>query len=73
MAKYRKTMKKTGRKSRKNLRKKTFRRKFRGGYNPVGTDGGAFGKKPDSYPATSSGALPDPMAAGGTPIGKAYF
>lgn len=72
MAKYRKT-KKGGRKSRRNLRRKTYRRKFRGGYSPVGPNGGDHGKVPDSYPKNDAGALPDPMPAGGVPIGKATY
>jgi hypothetical protein len=65
--------KKTTRKSRKSLRSKTYRRRFRGGYSPVGPDGGNAGKVPDSYPSQSSGKLPDPMAAAGVPIGKETY
>jgi hypothetical protein len=73
MVKYRKT-KKGGRKSRRrDLRRKTYRRKFRGGYSPVGPNGGDLGPVPDSYPKNDAGALPDPMPAGGVPIGKVMY
>ena len=68
--------KKAGRKSRKQLRKKTMAkrpRKVRGGYSPVGPDGGAQGKVPDSYPSQQSGALPNPISAAGLPIGKIAY
>jgi len=48
-------------------------RKLRGGYSPIGPDGGAQGKVPDSYPSQQSGALPDPIAAAGLPIGKIAY
>jgi hypothetical protein len=79
MVKYRSRTtktKKAGRKSRKQLRKKTMAkrpRKLRGGYSPIGPDGGAHGKVPDSYPSQQSGALPDPIAAAGLPIGKIAY
>jgi hypothetical protein len=72
MAKYRKT-KKGGRKSRRNLRRKTYRRKFKGGYTPVGPNGGNHGTVPDSYPKNDAWSLPDPMPAGGVPIGKVIY
>jgi len=68
--------KKAGRKSRKQLRKKTMAkrpRKYRGGYSPIGPDGGAQGKVPNSYPSQQSGALPNPIAAAGLPIGKIAY
>ena len=68
--------KKVGRKSRKQLRKKTMAkrpRKYRGGYSPIGPDGGAQGKVPNSYPSQQSGALPNPIAAAGLPIGKIAY
>ena len=79
MVKYRSQMtktKKAGRKSRKQLRKKTLAkrpRKLRGGYSPIGPDGGAQGKVPNSYPSQQSGALPNPIAAAGLPIGKTAY
>lgn len=80
MVKYRSSRttktKKAGRKSRKQLRKKTMAkrpRKVRGGYSPIGPDGGAQGKVPDSYPSQQSGALPNPVNASGLPIGKAAY
>ena len=73
MVKYRQTKKKSTRKSRRSLRRKTYRRKFRGGYSPVGPNGGDHGKVPDSYPKNDAGGLPDPMAAGGVPIGKTVY
>jgi hypothetical protein len=73
MAKYHKATKKGGRKSRRNLRRKTYRRKFKGGYSPVGPNGGDLGKVPSGYPVGQTGSLPDPMAAGGVPIGKETY
>uniref|UniRef100_A0A6C0HM04 Uncharacterized protein n=1 Tax=viral metagenome TaxID=1070528 RepID=A0A6C0HM04_9ZZZZ len=58
------------RKSKKSLRRtrrkvpKTLRRtKRRGGYDPVGPNGGNYGTAPTSNPVQSSGALPDPKSA----------
>lgn len=78
MAKYHKT-KKGGRKhrvKRRTLRRKTFRRvprALRGGYTPVGPNGGNLGPVPDTYPKNDAWSLPDPMAAGGVPIGKEIY
>lgn len=44
-----------------------------GAYSPVGPDGGAHGKVPDSYPSQQSGELPDPQNASGLPIGKIAY
>ena len=69
MAKYRRT-----KKMRRNLRKKTMRRvPRRGGYAPIGPNGGNAGMPIDSYPTGQSGALPDPLKASGVPIGKETY
>ena len=74
-----KTAKGAGRRHRsrrRNLRRRTMKHKRlpkKGGYSPVGPNGGDYGKVPDSYPSQESGALPDSMAAAGVPIGKMIY
>lgn len=81
MVKYR-SVKKIGRRQhrkttktgRKNLRRKTMRRlPKKGGYSPIGPNGGDYGKVPDSYPSHESGKLPDMMNPKGVPIGKEIY
>lgn len=63
-------------KTRKQLRRKlrkTVRRIKKGGYSPIGPNGGNEGHPITSYPVGQSGALPDPMAAMGVPIGKQVY
>jgi hypothetical protein len=81
MVKYR-SVKKAGRRQqrkttktgRKNLRRRTMRRlPKKGGYSPIGPNGGEYGKVPDSYPSQQSGDLPAPMNPKGVPIGKEIY
>jgi hypothetical protein len=44
-----------------------------GGYDPIGPNGGEYGKVPDSYPSQQTGALPAPMNPKGVPIGKEIY
>ena len=44
-----------------------------GGYDPIGPNGGDYGKVPDSYPSQQTGALPAPMNPKGVPIGKEIY
>lgn len=71
MAKYRRNLK-TRKQLRKKLRK-TMRRIKKGGYSPIGPNGGNQGTPITTYPEGQSGALPDPMAAMGVPIGKQVY
>ena len=57
--KNRKSLRRTRRKIPKT-RKHSIRR---GGYSPIGPNGGNYGTAPVGYPVTSSGALPDPKSA----------
>ena len=74
-----KTAKVAGRRHRsrrRNLRRRTMKHKRlpkKGGYDPVGPNGGDYGKVPDSYPSQQTGALPDPMNPKGVPIGKMIY
>ena len=72
-----KTTKRAARR-RRNLRRRTMKHKRlpvpkKGGYDPVGPNGGDYGKVPDSYPSQQTGALPDPMNPKGVPIGKMIY
>lgn len=62
---------------RRSLRRRTLKHKRlpkkRGGYSPVGPNGGDYGKVPDSYPTQQSGELPAPMNAQGVPSGKEIY
>jgi len=44
-----------------------------GGYDPVGPNGGDYGKVPDAYPSQQSGDLPAPLNPKGVPIGKEIY
>lgn len=72
MVKYHRKLK-TRKQLRKKLRKTMRRSPRRGGYSPVGPNGGNQGHTPTTYPQGQSGALPDPMAAMGVPIGKQVY
>jgi hypothetical protein len=72
MAKYRRKLK-TRKQLRKKLRKTMRRPIKKGGYSPVGPNGGNEGYPITSYPEGQTGALPDPMAAMGVPIGKQVY
>jgi len=81
MVKYR-SVKKAGRRhrkttkaGRKNLRRKTMRRiPKKGGYSPVGPNGGDLGKVPDTFPKQDEAwQLPDPMNPKGVPSGKEIY
>ena len=68
------------RKQRRSLRRRTMKHKRlpknlkkMGGYDPIGPNGGEYGKVPDSYPSQQTGALPDPMNPKGVPIGKEIY
>ncbi len=59
---------------RRNLRKKTMRKiPRRGGYAPIGNNGGDAGVPIRTYPVGQSGALPDPLKASGLPMGKETY
>ena len=72
---------KAGRRHRQKLRRRSLRRRTmkharlpkKGGYDPVGPNGGDYGKVPDTYPTQQTGALPDPMNPKGVPIGKTIY
>ena len=62
--------------SRRFLRRRTMKHKRlpkKGGYDPIGPNGGDYGKVPDSYPSQQTGALPAPMNPKGVPIGKEIY
>jgi hypothetical protein len=66
--------------SRRNLRRQTMKHKRLpktlkkvGGYDPIGPNGGDYGKVPDSYPSQQTGALPAPMNPKGVSIGKEIY
>ena len=59
--KNRKSLRRTRRKIPKTLRKS--RRRHRGGYDPLGPNGGNYGTAPVGYPVQQSGALPDPVSS----------
>jgi len=65
------------RKQRRSLRRRTMKHKRLpkkvGGYDPIGPNGGDYGKVPDSYPSQQTGALPAPMNPKGVPIGKEIY
>jgi hypothetical protein len=65
------------RKQRRTLRRRTMKHKRlpkkMGGYDPIGPNGGDYGKVPDSYPSQQTGALPAPMNPKGVPIGKEIY
>lgn len=63
MVKYTQSRRKRHR--RKSLRKTRRRvpRRLRGGYSPIGPNGGNYGYAPVGDIKQSSGALPDPMPA----------
>ena len=65
MAKYRR---KTRKQLRRKLRKTMRLIKKRGGYSPMGVNGGNEGYPITSYPEGQTGALPDPEVAAGVPI-----
>ncbi len=62
---------------RRSLRRRTMKHKRlpkkMGGYDPIGPNGGEYGKVPDSYPSQETGALPAPMNPKGVPIGKEIY
>lgn len=64
---------------RRSLRRRTMKHrrlpknKTTGGYDPIGSNGGNYGKVPDSYPSQQTGALPAPMNPKGVPIGKEIY
>jgi hypothetical protein len=67
---------KNTRAGRRNLRRRTLKHKRlpkKGGYDPVGPNGGDYGKVPDSYPSQQTGALPAPMNPKGVAIGKEIY
>lgn len=71
---------KNTRAGRRNLRRRTMKHKRLpknlkkvGGYDPVGPNGGEYGKVPDSYPSQQTGALPAPMNPKGVSIGKEIY
>lgn len=72
MVKYRRKLK-TRKQLRKKLRKTMRRPVKKGGYSPTGHNGGNEGTAITSYPEGQTGALPDPMAAMGVPIGKQVY
>jgi len=58
--KGRKSLRRTRRKVPKTLR---HRRRHRGGFAPIGENGGNFGVPPKDYPVGQSGAIPDPESS----------
>jgi hypothetical protein len=63
---------------RRSLRRRTLKHKRlpknkKGGYSPIGPNGGDYGKVPDGYPTQQTGALPAPMNPKGVPIGKEIY
>ena len=66
---------KTGRRSlrRRTMKHKRLPKNKKGGYSPIGPNGGDYGKVPDGYPTQQSGALPAPMNPKGVPIGKEIY
>lgn len=64
---------------RRSLRRRTLKhkrlpvQKKMGGYDPIGPNGGDYGKVPDSYPSQQTGALPAPMNPKGVSIGKEIY
>ena len=64
---------------RRNLRRRTLKNKRLpklkkvGGYDPIGPNGGDYGKVPDGYPSQQTGALPAPMNPKGVSIGKEIY
>uniref|UniRef100_A0A6C0CIC3 Uncharacterized protein n=1 Tax=viral metagenome TaxID=1070528 RepID=A0A6C0CIC3_9ZZZZ len=66
---------KAGRRSllrRRTMKHKRLPKKM-GGYDPVGPNGGDYGKVPDAYPSQQSGDLPAPLNPKGVPIGKEIY
>lgn len=64
--------------SRRSLRRRTLKHKRlpkskKGGYSPIGPNGGDYGKVPDGYPTQQSGDLPAPMDPKGVPSGKEIY
>ncbi|NBR61134.1 hypothetical protein EB118_13350 [bacterium] len=70
-------MVKYSKKHRKSFRRKlrkTIRRVKRGGYSPIGENGGNQGHPIKTYPnEMEAWKLPNPMAAAGVPMGKQVY